>query len=102
MRVYLIDLAAKLHDLRGLREEYSIVYHNDNYSAGQHLAATLRNANSDGVAYESVRRLGGECVAVFRARLLSNCRQEQHLCYVWDGRHIDSVYEKRALGGQNA
>ena len=33
-----------------------------------------------------------------RARLLSNCRQERHLCYAWDGQRINSVYEKRALG----
>lgn len=98
MRVYLVDLAAALHDLRGRRAEYPLVYHNDNYAAGQHLAATLRKDGSNGIAYDSVRRQGGACVAVFRARLLSNCRQERHLCYVWDGRRIASVYEKRALG----
>lgn len=98
MRVYLVDLAAALHDLRGRRAEYPLVYHNDNYAAGQHLAATLRKDGSNGIAYDSVRRQGGECAAVFRARLLSNCRQERHLCYVWDGRRIASVYEKRALG----
>jgi hypothetical protein len=31
--------------------------------------------------------------------VLSNCRQERHLCYVWDGKAISSVYEKRTLGG---
>lgn len=98
MRVYLVDLEAALHDLRGRKAEYPLVYHNDNYAAGQHLAATLRKDGSNGIAYDSVRHQDGECVAVFRARLLSNCRQERHLCYVWDGRRIASVYEKRALG----
>lgn len=98
MRVYLVDLAAALHDLRGRKAEYPLVYHSDNYAAGRHLAATLRKEGSNGIAYDSVRRQGGECVAVFRARLLSNCRQERHLCYVWDGQRIASVYEKRALG----
>jgi len=98
MRVYLVDLAAALHDLRGRKAEYPLVYDNDNYAAGQHLAATLRKEGSNGIAYDSVRRQGGECVAVFRARLLSNCRQERHLCYVWDGQRIACVYEKRALG----
>lgn len=98
MRVYLVDLAAVLHDLRGRTAEYPLVYHNDNYAAGQHLATTLLRDGSNGIAYDSVRRPGGECVAVFRARLLSNCRQERHLCYVWDGQHIASVYEKRSLG----
>jgi len=98
MRVYLVDLVAALHDLRGRKAEYPLVYHTDNYAAGQHLAATLRKDGSNGIAYDSVRREGGECVAIFRARLLSSCRQERHLCYVWDGTRISSIYEKRALG----
>jgi len=100
LRVYLVDLTAALHDLRGRKAEFPLVYHNDNYAAGPHLAATLRKDGSNGMAYDSVRRQGGACVAVFRPRLLSNCRQERHLCYVWDGRRIVSVYEKRALNEQ--
>lgn len=76
---------------------YPLIYHNDNYSAGQHLARTLRKDRSEGIAYDSVRHENGECVAVFRPRILSNCRQERHLCYVWDGYKIASVYEKREL-----
>ena len=29
--------------------------------------------------------------------LLSNVPQERHLCYLWDGRQIVTVYEKREL-----
>jgi hypothetical protein len=47
--------------------------------------------------YDSVRRAGGECAAVFRARALSRCRQAQHLGYVWDGARIAAVYEKKIL-----
>ncbi len=99
MRVYLTDIDAHLHDIRGKQAEHALVYHNDNYAAGQQLARTLRNAASGGIVYSSVRRTGGECVAVFRPRLLSNCRQGQHLCYVWDGSQIAAVYEKRSLPG---
>ena len=63
----------------------------------QQTARDLRDAGSDGIVYQSVRRDGGECAAVFRPRLLSNCRQERHLCYVWDGARIATVYEKREL-----
>jgi len=62
-------------------------------------ATTLRDAASGGIAYSSVRRTGGECVAVFRPRLLSKGRQGQHLCYLWDGSQIATVYEKRSLPG---
>ena len=98
MRVYLVDLKGELHDLRGQRDKQPLVYRTDNYAAGQHLGSALRQAGSNGIAYDSVRRTGGECAAVFRPPLLSNVRQERHLCYVWDGRRVAAVYEKRELG----
>ena len=95
MRVYPVDLEGELHDLRGQRVTQALIHHLDSYAAGQHLGQTLRKAGSNGIAYDSVRRVGGECAAVFRPPLLSNVRQERHLCYVWDGRQIATVYEKR-------
>lgn len=97
MRVYLADLEGALHDLRGQAAAHPDVYHREAYAAGQQLARTLRRDGSNGIAYDSVRRKGGECVAVFRPPLLSNARQERHLCYLWDGRRIVTVYEKREL-----
>lgn len=102
MRVYLVDLDGDLHDLRGRSDSLPLVYHANDYTAARHLARTLRDAGSNGLAYDSVRRAGGECVAVFRPPLLSNARQERHLCYVWDGRRIVSVYEKREYGESGA
>jgi hypothetical protein len=64
----------------------------------QELARSLRDNGSNGIAYASVRQEGGECVAVFRPRLLSICRQERHLCYVWDGQSIAMIYEKKKFG----
>ena len=55
----------------------------------------LRKVGSNGIIYDSVRQIDGECAAVFRPSLLSNVRQERHLCYVWDGQKIATVYEKR-------
>ena len=99
MRVYAVDLGASLHDIRGQRKALSALYHPSSYAVSQGTARTLREAGSDGIAYESVRDPGGECAAVFRPRLLSNCRQERHLCYVWDGRAVSIVYEKRKFHG---
>ncbi len=82
MRVYLVDVDGDLHELRGQMASQQLVYHNDNYAAGQHLARSLREAGSNGIAYDSLRRPGGKCVAVFRPTLLSNARQERQLCYV--------------------
>lgn len=98
MRVYAVDLDAQMHDLRAMRTELPAVYASDDYSASQRLAVSLRSESADGIVYGSVRHSDGECAAVFRPRLLSNCRQERHLCYVWDGQTIATVYEKRAFG----
>ncbi len=97
MRVWSVDLQGELHDLRGQRAAQPAIYHTDDYAAGQHLGKTVRTSGSNGIAYDSVRRPGGECAAVFRPPLLSNVRQERHLCYIWDGRQIAAVYEKREL-----
>ena len=98
MRVYAVDLEAELHDIRGMRDVRPDWYDPDYYAASQQLARGLKEAGSDGIVYGSVRDPAGECAAVFRPRLLSNCRQERHLCYVWDGRRIATVYEKRSFG----
>lgn len=59
------------------------------------LARALKAKNSYGIAYDSVRHAGGECVAVFRPPALSNRIQGPHFGYVWDGEQITTVYEKK-------
>lgn len=99
MRVYAVDLDAALNDIRGQGSgDGAALYDPDDYAAGQTLARSLRAQGADGIVYDSVRDPGGECAAVFRPRLLAHCRQERHLCYVWDGRTIATVYEKKAFG----
>lgn len=99
VRVYVADLAADLHDVRGAGGAWPGIYDPDSHAAGQALGARLRTAGSDGVIYDSVRRPGGTCVAAYRPRLLSGCRQERHLTYRFDGTRITEVYEKRAFTG---
>ena len=98
MRVYAVDLDAELHDIRAMRETNAAYYHPASYAVSQQLAADLRNNGSDGIIYQSVRRELGENAAIFRPRLLSNCRQERHLCYVWDGADVATIYEKQEYG----
>lgn len=97
MRCYLADVSCELHDLRGRRAELADVYDPASYLASQKLGRALRDAGSNGIVFESVRRSGGECVAIFRPRLIQNVRQSVHLRYAWDGNSIARVYEMRAL-----
>jgi hypothetical protein len=99
MRVLRATLSSDLHDVRGMAGTRPELYHPSDYSASQVLARSLRTMGSWGVAYDSVRRAGGECAAVFRPRAIANCRQAEHLGYVWDGTRIATVYEKRIVKG---
>ena len=97
MRVLIADLKGSLHDIRGQQKQMPRIYDPDDYGTSQKFAKKLRVSGSDGIVHDSVRKPSGECVAVFRPPLLSNCRQEQHLCYVWDGSEISNVYKKSLL-----
>lgn len=96
MRALAADLMAMLHDIRNGGNDYPQVYHPADYSASRQLAIMLRKHDSDGIAYDSVRKAGGQCFAVFRPRCLSRIRQERHLCYAWDGQKISRIYEKKS------
>jgi len=95
MRVYLADMAADLHDIRGRQAEMAEVYAPDDYGASQALARRVRAEGSAGIAYDSVRREDGECIALLRPKTLSNVRQGAHLLYKWNGVEIGQVYELR-------
>jgi hypothetical protein len=97
MRCYLADVACELHDLRGRRADLPDVYDPATYVASQKLGRALREDGSNGIAFDSVRRAGGECVAVFRPRLVQSVRQNVHLRYGWDGNTIKDVYEIRVM-----
>ena len=74
--------------------ELSALYHPEHYAAGQALGRALREAGSLAVAYDSVRRAGGQCVAVFVARALAHARPAGHLSLHWDGQRISHWFEK--------
>jgi hypothetical protein len=97
MRTYLTDVAANFHDIRGKRDRMPDIYDPDSYVASQKLARTLRLAGSNGVVFDSVRHAGGQCLAIYRPRLIQNCRQGTHRRYVWDGERISQVYALRIL-----
>jgi hypothetical protein len=66
----------------------------DSYVASQTFGRARRKDGANGIVYESVRREGGHCVAVFRPKLITSCKQGPHICFVWDGKAIIGWYEK--------
>ncbi|MBX9699851.1 MAG: RES family NAD+ phosphorylase [Acetobacteraceae bacterium] len=92
-RELMLDVAGRLHALRGGSPAFAPSLDPDSHAAAQALAAGLRAAGSEGVAYPSVRDSGGECVGLFFPDLVANPRQGRHLDYHWDGRRVDLVRE---------
>lgn len=88
---------ARFYDLRGRQREIPDVYSPTDYSASQRLGVELHRRDADGIAYDSVRREGGECVAVFRPRCVGPARTVKHLIFRWDGAAITAVLETHRL-----
>lgn len=88
-REIVLDVNARLHDLRGGDLAHSAILNPNDYSASQTLVAQLRAVGSDGVVYPSVRYEGGECVGLFYPDCAANPRQGRHLDYHWDGTRVD-------------
>ena len=93
MRVLTADLDGNFHDIRGMQKKMPQVYSRTSYAASQELADRLVKESSYGIAYDSVRHKGGQCVAVLRPPVLSNCERERNLIFEWDGKKIEKVYE---------
>ncbi len=97
MRVLHANVRGRLLDLRAQRDEHTALYAPDSYAASQVFAEQQRALGQLGVVYASVRDAGGECVAVWRPRVLSHCKQAAHLTYVWNGDRIAEVFTKSRL-----
>ena len=90
------DLMDKLHDLRGQGADWAAIYDPKHCGASQDLGRALRAGSSPGIAYDSVRRLEGQCAAVFKPRSLSNARPVGHISLHWNGRVISPRAPVRA------
>jgi RES domain-containing protein len=90
VRSLLPEFEATPLDLRGHHATHAELYDPDptRYAAAQAWAARERARGADGVLYDSVRRVAGECVAVFRPRCVVRCAEGERLIYEWDGRRF--------------
>jgi len=92
-RVLVSTIDAVLHDLTDVD---AAVLDPDSYAAGQALGRALRDAESAGVHYPSVRDPGGRCVGLFKPGATSIPVPERHLTYHWDGQKVARVFDHLA------
>ncbi|BCH22505.1 hypothetical protein MesoLjLc_22470 [Mesorhizobium sp. L-8-10] len=94
-REIVLSVDVRLHDIRG--GGHGAALDPNDYAAGQALGAQLRKAGSNGIAYPSVRREGGQCVGLFHPDCAANPIQGRHLDYHWDGSRVD-LYRDAGTG----
>ena len=102
LRLVTATVEAELHDLLDVsgaaanESRFAGVLDPDDYGASQGLGRKLREIQSWGLRWPSVRHAGGECVGIFRPRALRNAKAAAHVALHWDGGRITHWYEKRA------
>lgn len=99
MRVYHGEVAAQCDDVRSLTRR-SKIYNPQSYAASQRYGLERYREGLDGIVFNSVRDPGGECVAIFRPRLIKHCIPAAYLLYRWDGMSIVDVLRVSSLTGK--
>ncbi|MEO9262656.1 MAG: RES family NAD+ phosphorylase [Candidatus Baltobacteraceae bacterium] len=91
MRVYRVRIDGRFDDIRA-RSPRAAIYDPDSYGASQRYARALYVKNAvDGIAFRSVRRREGQCVAVFRPRRIRSCEVLRHLEYRFEAARLSAV-----------
>lgn len=93
LRELISKVNASFHDIRGVSMSES-VYDRGDYSQSQLIGAGLRNSNSNGICFRSVRDPEGENVVVFKPSLLPPIQQGDHYQYEWNSDTPDPVVNK--------
>jgi hypothetical protein len=95
MRVYEGKIVKPLHDIRSAH--YKKYHRVEEYSESQSYGKQLKEAHSFGLLYNSVRHIGGECIAALRPPAVSIPVQTKHLRYVWDGIRVIDVLDTKSV-----
>lgn len=77
---------------------YPEIYERDRYTESRRFGTMVRDGGRQGIVYRSVRRAGGECVAIYTPAVLSACRDARELVYRYAGGRIE-VSEVHFTGG---
>lgn len=95
MRVYQGEICKPLHDIRN--KKYNHLHDANDYSQSQIFGSELRELNAWGLIYNSVRHVGGYCIAALRPPTISIPKQTTHLKYIWNGEKIIDVLEIKSI-----
>lgn len=82
MRVYSGTTIGEFHDLSG--KAFRSLFDPSHYDASQAFGAKLKDQNSNGLIFPSVRDPAGLCLGAFRPKALRPPKQRSHLRYLYN------------------
>jgi len=94
MRLYRVQIKGEVIDLSSYAKRHPDIFSPASYVASQAIGKTIREQNTNGILYPSVRHQGGNCVAAFKTTILSGCVHAAYLEYHWNGAEINYVTER--------
>jgi hypothetical protein len=84
-----------MHDIRGGGYSFLLRPDTANYGKPQSFAEVLRNADSNGIVYPSVRHRGGECIGAFWPNVVTIPQLDRHVDLKWDGTTMTEWFDRR-------
>lgn len=93
MRGLTLKFSAALINICSPKIETHHWYDANNYSAARQLGDAIKAADKDGLWYDSVRKPGSSCYALFSPHLIKSAVQTQHYELAWNGQRIDAVIQ---------
>ena len=85
MRIHLMAIRATVSgDFLDVRKGHPAL-HQSSHSVSRPFGIRAWKAGADGIAYRSVRRPGGECLAVFRRESILGCSRAGLVAFEWTG-----------------
>jgi hypothetical protein len=93
MRVLVGPIENAFEDVDALPEgERALILDPGSYAAGRVYGRKLRENDSLGVVFSSVRDTG-QCIGAFKPRAVGLPHQERHLKYYWDGERVPRYFD---------
>jgi RES domain-containing protein len=92
LRCYKVGVQAQLCDIR---RDHRDLHDQASYAASQAFALARRQEGRAGIVYDSVRKPGAECVALFTPKAtVPPAIQSAHITLCWNGESISDWYVK--------
>lgn len=88
-RTYIGKMDAKMHDIRG---GWPAEHDPDSWVSSQKLGKEIRDRDSNGIVYDSVRRHGGQCLGAFKPRAVGRVIQGPHYVFQWSGTRMSRYF----------